>query len=159
MRAFARVCAMSLLLVAAPLLPALAGPPPADVRTGAAAIQRVVDDLRVRLSISQEVDVTLVATNPLVVSVDPLHGRQGPFEMAFEADFAGQLDAPELRAVVAHELGHVWIFTHHPYLQTEQLANEIAMRVVSRASLERVYRKVWQRTGAKGDLAEFLGSK
>ena len=33
-----------------------------------------------------------------------------------------------------HELGHVWIFTHHPYLQTEQLANRIAMRLVSRTS-------------------------
>jgi hypothetical protein len=48
-------------------------------------------------------------------------------------------------------------FGHHPYLQTERLANEIAMRVVSRESLLRVYRKVWERGGAKGDLARFLG--
>jgi hypothetical protein len=58
---------------------------------------------------------------------------------------------------VAHELGHVWIFTHHPYLQTERLANSIAMRGVTRESLERVYRKVWQREGVKGDLVQFLG--
>jgi len=51
----------------------------------------------------------------------------------------------------------VWIFTHHPYLQTEELANQIAMRAVSRASLERVYAKVWERGGTKGDLARFLG--
>jgi hypothetical protein len=22
---------------------------------------------------------------------------------------------------IAHEVGHVWVFTHHPYLQTEKL--------------------------------------
>jgi hypothetical protein len=59
--------------------------------------------------------------------------------------------------VVAHELGHVWIFTHHPYLQTERLADTVAMRVVSRKSLDRVYAKVWERGGAKGSLAQFLG--
>ena len=63
----------------------------------------------------------------------------------------------ELRAVVAHELGHVWIFTHHPYLQTERLANSIAMRVVSRQNLEKIYDKVWQRGGTKGDIVQFLG--
>ena len=58
-----------------------------------------------------------------------------------------------MSAVVAHELGHVWIYTHHPYLQTEELANEVAMRVVSRAILEGLYKKVWERAGAKGTLA------
>jgi hypothetical protein len=43
-------------------------------------------------------------------------------------------------------------FTHHPYLQTEELANEVALRVVSRESLDEVYEKVWKRTGTKGDL-------
>ena len=59
----------------------------------------------------------------------------------------------ELAAVIAHELGHVWIFTHHPYLQTEELANQIALRVVTRISLDSVYQKVWAHTGAKGTLA------
>ena len=63
--------------------------------------------------------------------------------MAFEGAFVDSLTDDELRAVVAHELGHVWIFTHHPYLQTEQLANKIALRVVTRETLERVYDKVW----------------
>jgi hypothetical protein len=31
------------------------------------------------------------------------------------------------------------------------------MRVVSRETLERVYGKVWERSGAKGDLVRFLG--
>jgi hypothetical protein len=49
------------------------------------------------------------------------------------------------------------VFTHHPYLQTERLANQIAMRVVSRGSLAGVYRKLWERGGVKGDLQAFLG--
>jgi hypothetical protein len=58
---------------------------------------------------------------------------------------------------MAHELGHVWVFTHHPYLQTEKLANQIAMRVVTRDSLVSVYRKLWEHGGTKGDLNTFLG--
>jgi predicted Zn-dependent protease len=77
--------------------------------------------------------------------------------MSFEERFLTGVDDEELRAIIAHELGHVWIFTHHPYLQTERLANTVAMRAVSRASLERVYIKVWEREGTKGDLTRFLG--
>ena len=50
------------------------------------------------------------------------------------------------------------MFTHHPYLQTEQLANQVAMRVVSRDTLQRVYTKVWAHSGSKGDLIHFLGN-
>ena len=77
--------------------------------------------------------------------------------MEFEEGFLPSLERDELRAIIAHELGHVWIFTHHPYLQTERLANTVAMRAVQRASLERVYSKVWERQGTKGDLTQFLG--
>jgi predicted Zn-dependent protease len=66
------------------------------------------------------------------------------------------LDDNELSASIAHELGHVWIFTHHPYLQTELLANQIALKVVTRENLEKIYEKVWKDRG-KGDLREFLG--
>jgi predicted Zn-dependent protease len=65
----------------------------------------------------------------------------------------------EVRAAIAHELGHVWVFTHHPFLQTEELANRIAMRAVSRETLERVYDKVWKRIGTKGDVALFFGDE
>jgi predicted Zn-dependent protease len=51
-------------------------------------------------------------------------------------------DREELEAAIAHELGHAWVFTHHAYLQTEELANQIAMRMVTRAGPERVYGKV-----------------
>ena len=57
--------------------------------------------------------------------------------------------------MIAHELGHVWIYTHHPYLQTEQLANQIALKVVSRESLDSVYGKVWPDAEAKGSLPRF----
>ena len=62
-------------------------------------------------------------------------GSGGGFTLSFEAGFAERLTEDELTAAVAHELGHVWIYTYFPFLQTEQLANEIAMRVVSRESL------------------------
>ena len=45
-----------------------------------------------------------------------------------DAAFLDTLTDDEVEAEVAHELGHVWIFTHHAYLQTEGLANQIAMR-------------------------------
>jgi hypothetical protein len=63
-----------------------------------------------------------------------------------------------LRAALAHELGHVWVFTHHPFLQTERLANEVGRRVVSRASLERLYKKLWAYEGTPGvEMEQVLG--
>ena len=98
-----------------------------------------------------------MTTNTLLVSVQPVDGDPGTFRMTFEERFLTSVDQEELKAIVAHELGHVWIFTHHPYLQTERLANTVAMRAVPRASLERVYSKVWEHQGTKGDLVRFLG--
>ena len=76
--------------------------------------------------------------------------------MSFQESFLDGLDPDELRTIVAHELGHVWIFTHHPYLQTERGANDVAMRVVSRENLERVYARVFANLGVKGDMTRFL---
>jgi hypothetical protein len=115
-----------------------------------------VDDLKARLEIPQTVTVSLVDRNPLMVSVGPVPG--GGFELSFEADFARRLSHEELTAAIAHELGHVWIYTHFPFLQTEQLANEIAMRVVSRDSLVPVYAQMFERARMSGDhLNEYLG--
>jgi len=105
-------------------------------------VQRLVDQLRAKLKIAEPVKVTLVPAN---------------FRLNVEEDFVKGLRDDELRAAVAHELGHVWVFTHHPYLQTEQLANDIAMRLVSRDALVHLYDRVWSRRGTKGDLALFLG--
>ena len=120
-------------------------------------VQVVVDDLASRLSLPVTVSATVVRTNPLLVSVEPQQGQDNTFVLSFEDGFLDELDDEDLRAVIAHELGHVWIFTHHPYLQTERLANSVALRVVSRRSLEKVYDKVWGRSGTKGDIVRFLG--
>ena len=79
------------------------------------------------------------------------------FTLSVERGFAEGLTAEQLEAALAHELGHVWIYTHHPYLQTERLANQIAMRVVSREMLVSVYHKLWQHGGTTGDLETYLG--
>jgi hypothetical protein len=121
-------------------------------------VQAIADDLKGRLNIVHPVQVSIVTSNRLLMSVEPVEGATPrAFELSVEGDFAGGLDDTELSAAIAHELGHVWIFTHHPFLQTEQLANEIAMRLVSRDLLAQLYDKVWKRGGTKGDLTRFLG--
>ena len=126
-------------------------------RIGAAELQTVAENLRVRLDILERVEVVLVAHNPLVLSVETRSGRSGPFVISVDEEFVASLTSREQEAALAHELGHVWIHTHHPYLQTEKLANDIALRVVSRSILQPLYEKVWKRTGIKGNLTEFIG--
>jgi Zn-dependent protease with chaperone function len=115
-------------------------------------IQTVVDALRARLDIPQSVVVSIVPANALVVSVERTPGQTDNFALALDAAFLDTLTDDEIGAVVAHELGHVWIFTHHPFLHTEELANEIALRVVGRDVLAGVYEKVWKRTNTRGTL-------
>lgn len=122
-----------------------------------ASLQQLVDDLRVRLTIETAVSISVVPVNVRAASVTPPRGAGLPYRLDIESRFIEHLSDDELSAVIAHELGHVWVSTHHPYLQTERLANSIAARVVSRDSLERVYTKVWARDGSKGDLLKFLG--
>jgi hypothetical protein len=119
-------------------------------------LQHITDQLRMRLDILERVLVAVVDHNPLVMSVETLSGRSGPFVITADAEFIQSLTEEELQAAVAHELGHVWIYTHHPYLQTERLANQVALRVVSPELLVPVYEKVWKRTGARGNLAEYI---
>jgi hypothetical protein len=83
-------------------------------------------------------------------------GNPPSFIMCFDEQFLESLDQEELRAAVAHELGHVWIYSHFPYLQTEALANDIAMRLVSRDSLKKIYSKLWDHLGVSGKLDDFL---
>ena len=136
---------------------ALAAAADARERRSPQALQSLVDGLKAQLGIDAIVSTAIVPTNPLRVSVRPVEGGPGTFQMAFEQAFLTDLDDDDLKAIVAHELGHVWIFTHHPYLQTELLANTVAMRVVPRESLARVYHKLWEREGTKGDLVRFIG--
>jgi hypothetical protein len=135
------------------------GSSPAPAMSGSDAavqsIQSVIDGLRASIGVSADVRARIVSSNALLVSVEPTSdGRQ--FDISFQQSFLVGLSEDEIRTIVAHELGHVWIFTHHPYLQTERLANDIALRVVTRDSLVRVYDKVWATHGVKGDLTRFL---
>jgi len=120
-------------------------------------IQLVVDRLRDELGIPERVSVSVKPQVALIVSVEAPEERDQPFRLAIEDRFLARLSSEELDAAVAHELGHVWVFTHHPYLQTEKLANQIAMRVVTRDTLASMYHKLWEHGGTKGDLNAFLG--
>jgi Zn-dependent protease with chaperone function len=148
------------LLLLIPRYGLAADPPPGTAtptpRRDVNFIQSLVDDLRGRLALPQQVRVTIVPTNPLKVSVQSVDELGDEFLLSFEESFLAELTDEELKAAIAHELGHVWIFTHHPYLQTEALANQIAARVVTRDSLVQVYEKVWKQHGTKNDLARFV---
>lgn len=151
--ALSSTCAFFLFTLSRPVAAASAEPS----ALLAERLQLVVDRLRVELGIPENVDVSIESQVPLVVSVEAPSDRGEPFRLAIEDGFLERLSAVELDAAVAHELGHVWVFTHHPYLQTEKLANQIAMRVVTRDSLVGVYYKLWEHGGTKGDLESFLG--
>jgi hypothetical protein len=120
------------------------------VRLRARRAQEFVDQLRAELPIQNEIQIAVVTYHPLVFSVQPLETDKNRFLLTMELGFLLSLNDDELRAAVAHELGHVWIYTHHPFLQTERLANVIAQRVVDRQSFENIYAKLWMYEGASG---------
>jgi hypothetical protein len=124
--------------------------PPNVIRLRAMRAQELVDQLRGTLPIRNQVQIAVVTYHPLVFSVQPLDGDKNHFLLTMELGFLLELNDDELQAAVAHELGHVWIYTHHPFLQTERLANVIAQRVVKRRSFEEVYSMLWTYEGAAG---------
>ena len=149
-----------------------AAPPPAAaparaeanaIRTGNAPaaslredrMQSIVDEMKGRLGLAPSVRALPVSQNSKVASVRRDAEQRNAFVISIEEDFLDSLTDEELSAVAAHELGHIWIFTHHPFLQTEELANEIALKAVSRAALDQLYDKLWNRTGQKGELEYF----
>ena len=134
------------LLLAVPI----ANDPPVLALIRAKKAQEFTDQLRVELSIENYVGVVVVGYQPLVFSVEPANKTKSDYLLSMELGFLLMLDDEELRAALAHELGHVWAFTHRPYLQTERLANEIGLRVVHREALERVYTKLWTYEGTAG---------
>jgi hypothetical protein len=117
----------------------------------------MVRTLRARLLITDNVEIQIDEKNDKMVSSEPLAGGREGYRISFDQHFLDMLDDEEIQAAIAHELGHVWIFSHHPYLQTEELANEIAMRAISRDFLKKVYLKLWSQTGTAGNLEELLG--
>ena len=121
-------------------------------------ISLIIQDYSERLGITQHVVVMIAPANSLLASVQYISGGSNEYQISFASGFLRTLNDRELNAAVAHELGHIWIFTHFPYLQTETLANQQALKLVSRNDLERVYRKVWKWNGEKGSVEKVLGS-
>ena len=141
-------------LVAAPV----AHDPPNILSLRVALAREIVNHLRGELSIRSEVDIILVKYHPLVFFVEPEDARKERFRLSMEVDFFMRLDDDELVAALAHEMGHIWIFTNFPFLHTEMLANVIGQRVAPRRSFERIYTKLWayeRTTGVPMD--ELLG--
>ena len=118
--------------------------------------QELIEELRDALSIDRAVQIAVVIHHPLVFAVEPADARKERFLLSMELGFLKVLDDEELRAALAHELGHVWIFTHHPFLHTERLANSIGQRAVDRDSFERLYSKLWRYEGTSGVAMEQL---
>lgn len=112
------------------------------------ALQAIADEFRARLGITGQVLVEVVSHDKKLVSVRRSSDRKD-FVLCFDQTFLSSLSEEEIRAAIAHEFGHIWIFTHHPYLQTEALANQTAIRLVSRDSLEKIYVKVTEFSGKK----------
>jgi hypothetical protein len=133
--------------------------PPSIAILGAKRAQEIVDQLRAALSVKQDVGVVVVAYHPLVFSVEPVDRSRNRFKLSMELGFLQILDDDELHGALAHEMGHVWLYTHRPFLQTERLANEIGMRVVGRQAFERLYTKLWSYEGTTGvPLEQLLGA-
>jgi len=128
------------------------------VRTARAGA--IVNQLRVALQIDSDVRVTAVTFHPLVFSVEPLDKSKDHFVLSMEIQFLLKLNDDELYAALAHELGHVWVYKHFPFLQTERLANSIALRVVPREHFESLYTTLWTYERAAGvPMEDLLGPK
>jgi len=123
---------------------------PNVVRLRARRAQEFVDQLRAAFPIRNDIQIVVVTYHPLVFAVRPSDTDKNQFVLTMELGFLLKLKDDELRAAIAHELGHVWIYTHHPFLQTEHLANTIGQRVVDRGSFEKLYSKLWNYEGAAG---------
>jgi len=121
-------------------------------------LTQIAVDLCGHLNLNDRVEVQIDEENSRMVSSEPLPGRARGFRISFDRGFLESLSDDEISAAMAHELGHVWIFTHHPFLQTEALANIIALRVVDRETMKNVYSKLWAHTGTTGDIDELLGA-
>lgn len=130
----------------------------ADQPVRNAKLEKIAAQLAAALEIHKRVQVAIVPENDRVVSVEPFVSGEG-YRVEFERAFFDQLSEEEVTAALAHEIGHVWIFSHPPYLHTEALANEIALKVVPRKPFETLYTKLWTYTKVTGNLVDLLGAE
>ncbi len=121
-------------------------------------IELIIKEFSRRLGITQKIIVSIVSGDKRLASVRPASENLNEFEISFDPAFVQTLDDLELTAAVAHELGHIWIYTHFPYLQTEALANQQALKLVSRNDLDKVYEKVWRWNARKQNPVKVFGS-
>ena len=70
-------------------------------------LSAVVEEFRNRLAISEPIRISLVETNDYRMSVQRSSTPDNAFVISFELDFVGVLSEEALRAVVAHEFGHI----------------------------------------------------
>ncbi len=119
-------------------------------------VRLAIQEFSRRLGITKRIGFSIVPENSHLVSVEHEKGGADGYRISCSEAFLRNLNEREMMAAIAHELGHVWIYTHFPFLQTESLANRQALRLVSRSDLESVYRKVWEWNGRKVSLAEVL---
>jgi hypothetical protein len=129
-----------------------------DMPVRDARMEKIAADLAANLEIRKTIQVAIVPFNDRVISVEPFLNGKG-YRVEFERAFFEQLNEEEASAALAHEMGHVWIFSNPPHIHTESLANEIALRLVPRKLLEAVYTKLWRYIGVTGNLVEILGAE
>jgi hypothetical protein len=136
---------------------------PSEVSPQTLELQRlsnIVRHFQDRLDIpGAKVQIAIVETNERLASVRPSRKKSGTYLLEMDQAFLKSLSEAEQRAVLAHEVGHVWIFTHQSMKQSEALANEKALELVTKADLERVYEKVWRIEGERGLLQDYLSQK
>ncbi len=120
-------------------------------------IKVIIQNYAKRLGILPDIKVTVARGNSHLASAQCASRSGRLFHISFDAGFLRTLDERELSAAIAHEIGHVWIYMHFPYLQTEALANRQALRLVSRNDLARVYGKIWKWSGKRENLDSVLG--
>jgi len=142
------ICLPFFLALTAAAAQSAQAPQPDEAQT----IQAIADEFAARLEIAAQVSVQVVDQDKRLVSVRRSQERKDLFLLCFDHNFLTALSDEEMRAAIAHEFGHIWIFTHHPFLQTEALANRTAMQLVSQESLEKIYEKVVQFGGKKQEL-------
>jgi len=122
-------------------------------------LRGLIREFQTHLGSYARVSVFIVKKNDRLASVRPSKKNSNAYFLEVDEGFLSTLAQEERRAMVAHELGHVWIFTHPPFLHSEPLANQKAALLVSQESLRKIYSRVWQLDGQSTPLPEFLRAK